>query len=297
MKITKAKFKILPVVEIVYLTDKGRLTGMDVANKGIVVKQYEAADREQVKAFLQNLKSKEGKEWKDRLLVDTTELYYKRRSLEQNSLMWALLTILSMEVYQDKTHPDVLYQDMLNATAPREVSKLTGNDYVIKTSSKQTTIEFSRGVEWIIQQLMDIGFSFTEETDFIRYWNDWQDWRSEQKTDPLTGTYKSIEDYREKVCYCEACLIGIKPKSGDGHMAHIVSKGATNIQLNVDDLWNFIHLCTKCHIGIQHQNGWKKLLRKSPHLLWRVNAAREKIGLNLFEKEAVSQGEFDDTIF
>lgn len=236
---------------------------------GLLLVQVDVKDRQKVMQFLTKFFTKKG--WESRDVELDLRVWYQKRTLAMNSLMWALLSIMSMEVYQEFGHEEDLYQDMLDLYAPKSISRLSGKARNI-TSSNMNTVQMSVLIEGVFRTLAEIGIEVTEPQQIADYWVEWYTWRGKQKEDPMAETYESIQDYNEKVCYCEACLKFLRPD--DGEVAHIVSKGAHGI----DHGYNLLRLCTEHHIMLQHQKGWTKLIEAFPHLRWRVDRARELQG-------------------
>ena len=259
-------------------------TALAMAKKwGVVVLKYDRRGAATIFPFLQKLFERNN--WREKELVGTVEVFYKRRTNEQNSLLWALLSILSMELYNDNGHTEDLYYELVDLVAPRVESRLTGIT-VPKRGSKLNTVEFARLIEWVFNWLMEHGVSVSSPEDVEHYWTEWANWRWSQSVDPLSATYKDTQDYRARVNYCEACrtFLPYDPdlkkydtdRTGkEGNLAHIVPKGAGG----VDGVENRLHLCTEHHVYLQHQNGWARLLKEFPHLTLRVNAARERAGV------------------
>ena len=303
----KGNGKIIPVYKIRYAMKDGNphdlavrpvvvdgmidpeKTALQMANKyGIVVLKFNKRATQTVIPFLRKLF--ERKNWRDKELVGTIEIFYKKRNNDQNALMWALLQILSMELYHDNGHDEELYYEIVDLVAPREQSRMTGNT-VPKRGSSLSTVEFAVLIEYVFNYLMEHGVSMSAPEDIEHYWTEWSNWRWTQATDPMSKTYKDANDYRARVNYCEACrtFLNFDPDMGkyittsgkEGNLAHIVSKGSGGS----DELWNRMHLCTEHHIYLQHQQGWAKLVAEYPHLERRINLAREKVGQMPVNKE------------
>lgn len=278
MKISSIKASIMPADKV-----RSNEKIVECKGNGILVLKIDQSDYEgqkrytAIKSLLSFLYNNHA-DWKNRNVILSLEKWYKKRTLDMNALLWSLLTIMSVEVYQDKAHDDILYQDMLELYAPREVSELTGKSRVSKTSSRMNTIEMGILLEGIFMQLAQLGVGLSDASQIRNYWIEYYNWRGSEKVDPLSETYANIEDYRKRVCYCEACLKYLGEygfENYTGQMAHIVSQGAGGS----DDLWNRLHLCAECHLGLQHTQGWEKMIEQFPHLEWKIKKAREKSGL------------------
>ncbi len=311
----KGNGKIIPVYKIRYAMKDGNphdlqvrpvvvdgmidpeKTALQMANKyGIVVLKFNKRATQTVVPFLRKLF--ERKNWRDKELVGTIEIFYKKRNNDQNALMWALLQILSMELYHDNGHDEELYYEIVDLVAPREQSRMTGRT-VPKRGSSLSTVEFAVLIEYVFNYLMEHGVNMSAPEDIEHYWTEWSNWRWSQATDPMSKTYKDANDYRARVNYCEACrtFLNFDPDmekyvttSGkEGNLAHIVSKGSGGS----DELVNRMHLCTEHHIYLQHQQGWAKLVAEYPHLERRINIARERAGQMPVNKEDAEETYID----
>ena len=137
-------------------------------------------------------------------------------------------------------------------------------------------MEFARFIQAIVIECQ----THVPAVEIRDIWILFTEWRFAQEKDPLEGTYYGPEDYKEKHPCCEACggYLLTTDGSGDlqhgGQLAHIVSVGAGGAHPD----WNWLMLCTKCHLCTQHANGWEDLLTLHPHLRPKVDRARERSG-------------------
>lgn len=253
---------------------------------GIVVVQVQQADRDLLKPFLRRYLARSQKAKELPILTFNFAFWYKRRTIDQNSLYWALLTILAFEVFGEFHHEEEIHEEILMLYSPRVDGPLTKKP-VPKRSKELTTVEFSRLIEGLFKELAEHGVSLESSARIVDYWREWNVWRGGQPDDPLSGSYKNADEYRERIPYCEACL---KYLGADepGSIAHILSRGAGG----ADDDWNLFHFCDSCHTGIntpdsmkgfgkavvQHQYGWEVFLEKYPHLKRKWERAHEKAG-------------------
>jgi hypothetical protein len=268
---------------------------------GIFVVQVATPDRPLIKPFLVKYlfraAEKAKKENRQVAMEDMPILnfnfafWYKKRTIDQNKLYWSLLTILSFEVYGEFHHEEELHEEILAIYSPRVTGALTRTS-VPKRSKDLNTIEFSRIIEGVFKELAEHGVSIESGARIIDYWREWYTWRGTIGGDPLSGSYKNVDDYRERIPYCEACLRHLGPDN-PGSIAHIVSKGAGG---SLED-WNIFHFCDTCHTGLnpeselldfdgttsQHQHGWEAFLTKYPHLRWKWEKAHERVGLSTIQ--------------
>jgi hypothetical protein len=148
--------------------------------------------------------------------------------------------------------------------------------FVSRSSGELTTVEFARFIQAIVIECQ----THVPAVEIRDIWILFTEWRFAQEKDPLEGTYYGPEDYKEKHPCCEACggYLLTTDGSGDlqhgGQLAHIVSVGAGGAHPD----WDWLMLCTKCHLCTQHANGWEDLLTLHPHLRPKVDRARERSG-------------------
>lgn len=273
------KSKLLPVSDVIIVEKNVGWTRANCKKNNIICMQlytedYEDKRRvEKLRQLIRDIKQKQPTA--DIVLSNDVSKWYKKRTLDQNALMWSLLTILAHEVYNNKNLKDVLYEDMLDLYAPKLISPWTGKERNI-TSSKMNTVQMAVLIEGIFNELALQQIDVNTSQDIRKYWIEWRNWRGKQKVDPLSKTYKDLQDYKQRVNYCEACQawLFVGTEKYCGHMAHIVSSGSGGS----DEVWNRLHLCVEHHLYCQHQQGWSTLLEEFPHLKWKVDKAVEKSG-------------------
>jgi hypothetical protein len=228
---------------------------------------YEQLMRRWIEAY-QNQKDYPGSE------IDI-ELKFKSkaRSMDQNNLYWALITILAQEIYGQHGWEEEVHEAMLSLYAPRIKSKVHGTE-IPKRSKDMDSREMTQLIEGVIAEINEAGVNFTEMADFDRYWQEYNKLRFSGGSDNGYRDDESLEQYRYRVNYCEACRKYLRPGTGgyDGQLAHIVSRGT----MGEDATWNILHLCARDHTGTQHQHGWDEFLERYPHLIRKVEMAREK---------------------
>lgn len=197
----------------------------------------------------------------------------KPRTLKMNRLYWSLVAVLAQEVYQMNGWEEVIHEELLQMYSPLIESKLHGTK-IPKRSKEMDTAEFCKLIEGTIHEINEIGVSISDPGDINQYWNDYQKLRFQDGKDLSDRTGESLQQYRIRVNYCEACRKYLRPGSGsyDGHLAHIISRGAGG----PDETWNILHLCHKHHIEDQHQHGWENLLKGFPHLIEKYEIAQKR---------------------
>lgn len=221
---------------------------------------------------------------KDKRLMLTIEEEAKHRTLGQNNLHRALMRIYSFEQEGTDAYQEEYHEGILLRYAPDVTDRLTGQ------MRKQRTHEMdaptmSTIIEADFRELSMHGLSLENAQAVAHYWGEWYVWRGKQKIDPLSDAYATVEDYRQRVCWCEACFKGLMATDEYGkevyigHMAHIISKKAGGS----NDLWNRVHLCNECHIIVMHHQGWSAVVKRWPHIKWRIEGAKAKSGNRLLE--------------
>jgi len=209
--------------------------------------------------------------------------WYKRRSLNANNLAWELATRLGQA---DHVSKEIVYY------AVKELVVLPRDEYkgifVSRSSNALTTVEFANFIQAIVIECQ----THVPAVEIRDIWILFTEWRFAQEKDPLEGTYYGPEDYKEKHPCCEACggYLLTTDGSGDlqhgGQLAHIVSVGAGGAHPD----WDWLMLCTKCHLCTQHANGWEDLLTLYPHLRPKVDRARERSGKKPLAAPDAGQG-------
>lgn len=273
-KIFKGGARIVPSVGIKALRE-GNITIATVDNpdhlmmkKGLIVLKISPSDSGLFRHWIETWKEK--KDYPKTDLEISLKFKGKPRSLKQNSLYWALVSVLAMEVYRERGWEEVVHEELLLMYSPMVESKLHGAS-VPKRSKDLDTAEFTRLIEGAMHEINEQGISITEPADMDQYWKDYARLRWTNGIDHGYRAEETVEEYRHRINYCEACHKYMRPGSGqyDGNLAHIVSRGAGGI----DETWNLLHLCSRDHIQIQHQKGWKEFLMKYPHLSEKVMIA------------------------
>jgi cytochrome c553 len=206
--------------------------------------------------------------------------WYKRRSIKANNLQWELCSRIAAA---DGVEREFIHNAVKEVFYPRKEYR---GVFAPKDGGELTTVEYAKVIEALVKWC-------TERPDPIDIYDIWvlfTDWRFGQETDPLEGTYAGPDDYKEKHPLCEACgkfLLATNNygvQAHDGQLCHIVSRGASSLGQETKDDWDWLVLCSSCHVvggegePSQHQAGWEALLAKAPHLRPKVERARERAG-------------------
>lgn len=242
--------------------------------------QFDVLDKlrsmEKVTHFLRYIRERQKNDGKDVELEVSIEIVGRPRTLSQNRLLRALEAVMSVEQTGSKDSAQEYHEGLIQLYCPEseEVNPLT-RKRLKKRTSELTTLEMASVIEGAFYELACMGVDLSTE-NIQSYWGEWHRWRDKQGVDPITREGREIDAYRNMTPFCEACLKGVLVlnKFGvqeyAGQMAHIIGRGAGGS----DELKNLIHLCTECHIHIQHQKGWDALIEKYPHIAGRVERAK-----------------------
>lgn len=238
--------------------------------------QIDDASKKDVAEWLR-IWTKDNPEWRKTPAAISLRKWYKKRTVDQLKLFWSLVKVMTLEAEgkNDAEIAEQYYHGLLNLYAPRTTYRIPGGGEgeAIKTLSQMNTLEVSRVIEGAFRELSIMGVHLSS-SEVKNWYLEWRTWRGKLKLDGLESTYQSLQDYRERVPFCEASLKHLGPT--EGHLAHIVSRGASG---ESDETWNYLHLSAEVHIGLQHTKGWVEMLSTYPHLMGKVNAARRFHGM------------------
>lgn len=201
------------------------------------------------------------------------EIWYEHRTLKQNNIFHSIVRQIADATDMDM---DLVKQGIkevavdafdypvieINTSQGKKRKPLPSR----RANTRQMSILIFAAFTEAAYQRVDVREEFFTYEEWIK--------KKNQNKDPLESTFVSEEDYTNKHPYCEACLgwlgyieldeNGIRRH--EGQLIHIVSAGASAI----DDLWNRMRFCTRCHLMIQHQYGWPEFLERYPIVERRV---------------------------
>lgn len=209
----------------------------------------------------------------DKQVKITIENKKKKRTLKQNAMFHSICAQIAKKLYsfetktQQMTKKEALnivkqsikefavtydYPEVIMGTAHGKVK-------IPKGSSSCSTKEFGILMECAFVEAHYHGVDIREETTAFRTW------RNSQEVDPLNGSYKSTDEYRERHPVCEVCgkWLGTERTDGvwKGELMHLVTRAQG---ADYSDCW-IIHACPECHRK-QHKEGWNILFRDYPHM-------------------------------
>ncbi len=280
--------------------------------KGFILLRYEPRYRKNVAAALLKLDVWQGKHKTDepdaelRPIDMMLDIHFKKRSLDQNALMWALYEIEANELNGGRTTgaelitAETIYTGDMKVFAPElgmmatarqiellkrtysmiEVGEMeTPGDYmtvtIYVTSSHWNTKEMHDHLEMIFDRLSMAGVSVANSADLSAYWFKWRAALNEQKTVLHDGAY-TIEQYRDLVKNCEACGCAVWHETVGSSVAHIKSAGAVGLRIILIPGSDLMHLCDTDHAEYDNGQGRDKFLDHWPHLRHKVETCLGK---------------------
>lgn len=199
-------------------------------------------------------------EWEEKkgteVLVEAElRVYYRRRTAAANRLQWAICRRLkSVEGFEQMTVEEI-HDGFAELYYPTYFNEISGKE-TRKDGKDLSTVEYAKVVELFAMEAVNRGAKIRD------IWILFTDWRWQQKTDPLEGSYSSFEEYRELHPCCEACGVFLLEENEAGEWIH-TGEGAYIVPQSEggpDDDWNRFIFCAKCYRAIQHGTGWEPLL-------------------------------------
>ena len=268
-------------------------------------------NKDSLPSLYKHFKTLQKKQDERQVLIDLdTELdiKYKKRTNDQNALMWSLYTIEANEHnagqsgHKDQiVTPEELYQADLEQYAPRykfavvnekiDMAKLiisSGKGRIISekpceggkiievlvSSSFFNTKEMGEWVDRIFNRLAYNGLDLSNSQSIKSYWQQWRDYLNTSKLDPYER-FSSVIEYKANVKMCEAC--GKYIGDDGGSIAHIKARGmGGNSEDSKEHSGNWLHLCDPCHAMFDNGNGRDVFIKKYPHLRYKIEKALSK---------------------
>lgn len=289
----------------------------DGMQKGILAIKTDVKDYKKIGQFLNKLNEDQEKKNELRDLEIKFEYHYSKRTIDQNSLMWALYEIEANEhnagMSGDKSQnvtSEELYENDLLEYAPRidlNIDKTIANiakaEYRIVsekpnikdeskiiltgiiTTSKFNTIQMAQWIDRIFNRLACHGIEVTQPDQIQEYWQKWRQTLNNKNI--FLNNNSDYLEYKKNNPICEACGTFI---GENGQLAHIKSQGSGG----TDHASNYLHLCSKCHLERQHIKGFDHFKKLYPHLSNKIDAALSDKSLkndllNTFDGEEIKE--------
>jgi hypothetical protein len=234
------------------------------------------------------------------------DVHYKKRTLDQNRLMWALYKILANvlsggAIGENKVSPEQLYDDdlkqhsyVIELKAPTKNIGAVRNYYkrilevkpiddkysyirALLTSSNFDTVQMTKWIDMLFNRLAELGVNIEDSGKIANYWMEWRQYLNDQNIaifDEITNT----DVYKRKVIMCEACGKYLQTTEGEVH--HIRTVGSGGIDIG----WNYLRLCSEDHIKVMHQKGWNEFISLYPHTKNKINKALVEGVVNYFDQ-------------
>jgi hypothetical protein len=274
------------------------------APKGFLLIRPKEIYKKNIGIFLNNLDKNQTKNKKLKDIDISIEYHYKKRTLDQNNLMWALYEIEANEINggisgdksQMVTSSELYHNDLLDF-APRieikanksdlsfikseylieECKKIIESDkyYIIAivSSSHFNTVQMLKWIDRIFNRLAIHGVACTNPGEIHSYWIRWRQYQNDNKI-ILHDDIMTADEYRALNPICEAT--GDYIGNGSGQLCHIQARGMGGNFESRDYSSNWLHMSHNAHIETQHQKGWEHFLKIYPHLKYKVETALKR---------------------
>ena len=234
-------------------------------------------------------------------------IHYKKRTIDQNALLWSLYTIEADEMNggmkgepDHMIKPEELYeQDSLehNPHAWFEGDefleiRLRDQYYILEKSilptggirihgqvrtSNFTTVEFSQRIEMVFNRMAQNGIPITNSGDILKYLNDHRQKMNDEHIVLYSDEIMTQAEYKDKHPLCEGC--GTFVGDSSGQLAHIKAVGMGSDrtkELKKNFSSNWLHLCSACHNGVWHGKGEESFVKMFPHCKYKVSEATKR---------------------
>jgi hypothetical protein len=277
---------------------------------GKITKQHQDGDMRVIDAVnLTGVSMSEEQEYRLFDIEVTLDIHYRKRTLDQNALMWALYEVMANELNgdmvgdaQSEISAEDLYRDDMMERAPtvaiviqskylndlktldvswRRALPIEGTDMVtaevVRTSSKWNTVEMSRHIEGMFNRISTMGVNIRQSADISHYWHQFKQHVNDEDITLFDGKL-TAEQYREATPICEGCgdFIGVTQAAprGSGHLHHIKTRGAGGQQPERDWPGEWLMLCPECHgVWDQADGGVQAFITLAPHCAAKINRA------------------------
>jgi len=215
-----------------------------------------------------------------RMLEIEMKIHYRKRSLDQNALMWSLLDIIATEhnamvpAGEQLQDSEYFYRLFLQRYAPREKAH-TGEE-LVKTSSGFSTLEMSAFLDRIFDELAEMDIDLTDPEEIGTYWKQHKETMREKKVILRAAEVFTTEEYKEAVKQCEACGAPVWHEDVGSSCAHIAAVGMGGHRQRRYLGAELMHLCDPCHAAYDNGKGRAQFLVDYPHLKHKIEEALGK---------------------
>ena len=254
-----------------------------------------------MKAFFQKLTKWQKKEIRMRDLDITIEYHYRKRTFDQNALMWSLYAIEAHEfnnglgdgVQDHMITPERIYSDDLMSFGPTITVTVSRDEYEMLTRTYQTktadeqedgqiravciitssywnTKQMSEWIEMIFNRIAFAGVTLDKSADIKKYWVQWREHVNEEKI-AIDDTPMTVEDYKtlHPICAATGTFIG----HGGGSLAHIKAVGMGGPRSNMIFPSNSMHLTDTAHAEFDNGKGRDVFLKNYKHMKYKIETA------------------------
>lgn len=235
----------------------------------------------------------------------TVDVHYKKRTIEQNNLLFALYTVEAnelnagmkgnrkqmvsvYELYEEdlKKHARIIpvILDPLQAMYIRREYKIVKEEqsadgkiilYLMVSTSKMTTVEMAEWIDMVFNRIASMGCTVTNPAQIQDYWVQWRRFLNDSQVvlheQPMTeAEYKALNPI------CEAHGSDCYLANGGGSLFHINAVGmGGNAEASKGFPSNWLHTCDTAHM-LWHNNGIENFLKLFPHLAYKINTAMKR---------------------
>ena len=259
-------------------------------------------------AMLKKLTTWQNKKEELRELKFTLEIHYKKRTLDQNALMWSLYHIEANELNggmkggREMVTTEQLYENDLKEHAPRLTisvpvyqaeyirreyriasEEIVDNSaieknvklHILLSTSHFDTRQMAEWIDMLFNRIAENGVTVTNPGEIQDYWVQWRQHLNDNKI--LLHEEKITQnDYKALNPICEAhgadCFLG----NGGGSLHHIKARGMGGNPEDVKEYpSNWLHLCDPAHMELESQ-GVESFVKKYPHLKYKIYTALKR---------------------
>ena len=236
------------------------------------------------------------------------EWHLKKRTIEQLRLFWVLIGTAASLHYGDgyrlgpgeaKEEANRLYEDFLEERGPRVECVLSPEaeaafldkfyrvvsreEYpsgkirleCIMGASQWNIKQASEAIDYWFNELATLGVPDDVGADLASYWREWRTYLDKEGVRIVEDRAEiTTDEYKRRTPMCEGCgcWLGM-----GGHLAHIDARGmGGNEEAEKSLPGDWLHLCERDHLTVQHQKGWGEFLKRFPWNKGKVEAALKR---------------------
>lgn len=253
-----------------------------------------------VAKYLNKLKEKEQEKGPQKLTV-TIESGKRKRTLDQNALIWALYTIMANEMNCGKKGPGMVkpmdlyladlqeYAERVRVELPVEQKthlKRIFHHFVIVEETEENIIaeglistsmmdtrEAAQWCDMLFTRLAEIGVHLETSAELQKYWLDWRQGLNDHKI-VLHDEVMTQAEYKARQPVCEATGEYLGEGGSLHHIKAVGMGGDRTKEPRRNYTSNWLHLSDRVHL--EDAPNWKRFVEKYPHLSYKVKAALKR---------------------